>query len=167
MTEIPELEDSGSAGTQKTGATEVVPVEQESPLQGLPIVDAFRGLAATRSKSLGGEVGAQLMVGLITQLSKELEDIKKELKDTREELGETREAHANTRIREAVLQARVNAHSKERFRGNLNIFSGTALVSVGIELYRNNINTLAFVVGGLGALLVILGWFSTEGRTEK
>lgn len=89
MSEVPIPQDSGSAGTQETLAGELVRVNKESPLKGLPIAQRIEGLAATHSRSMGGDLSASLIAGSFAQLSADLELTRKELTDTREQLRQS------------------------------------------------------------------------------
>lgn len=167
MTEIPKPTDTGSAGTQLAGSGELVTVVKESPLTGLPISQRVEGLAATHSRSMGGEVAASLIAGSFTQLSHDLQATKQELSDTRQELKQTHGELSNAKTRVAVLEERVITTEREKHLKNFSITVGTVLIGIGIELYRNNLDRLGFIVGGLGLLLVFLGWFSRTGGAEK
>ena len=158
--EIPEPEETGSSGTQLTGAAEIVSPEEESPLKGLPIAQRVEGLAATRSRSLGGEVAAGLIAGSFAQLSYDLQTTRQELSITREELKRSLEELSDSKIKSAVLQERVNAYKRERHLKNLIITTGTALITFGIQFIRINLDTYGYILFFLGALLLIFGWFS-------
>ncbi|NKE70628.1 hypothetical protein [Candidatus Manganitrophus noduliformans] len=167
MNEIPEPTETGSAGTQQPGIETAVSAAQESPLDGLPIARAVEGLAATRSRSMGGEVAANLIAGSFSQLSYDLQETKQELRSTRQELERTREELSDYKTKAAVLEERVSTSFKGRHLRNLSITVGTFIIYLGIELYRNNIDKYPYILGGLGALLVLLGWFSKEGGPDK
>lgn len=167
MTEIPKPKETGSAGTQQTGPTGVVPIEQQSPLQGLPITEVVEGLAATRSRSMGGEVAANLIAGSFTQLSHNYQETRQELRNTRLELARVQDDLSDYKTKTAVLQERVNNEFRERHLKNVSITAGTVLVGIGIEFYRNNLEKASYVVAGLGLLLIFLGWFSRDGGTKK
>jgi len=164
--EIPVPEETGSSGTQLTGAGEIISIAKESPLEGLPIVQAVEGLVAARSRCFGGEVGTSLLSGSFAQLSYDLQTTRRELNNTREELKRTNGEMSDYKIRVAVLQERVIAYFRERLLKNLSITIGTTLVVIGMGLYRNNLK-YDYIVGGLGALLLIFGWFSKPGEAEK
>jgi hypothetical protein len=165
-TEIPVPEETGSSGTQLIGTGEVFSIAKESPLEGLPIVQAVEGLVATRSRCFGGEVGTTLLAGSFAQLSYDLQTTKRELNNTREELKRTNGELSDYKIRVAVLQERVIAYLRERLLKNLSITIGTALVVIGMGLYRNNLK-YDYIVSGLGALLLIFGWFSKPREARK
>jgi len=165
--EIPKPNETGSAGTQQTGTASVAPVEKESPLQGLPITEVVEGLAATRSRSMGGEVAANLIAGSFTQLSHNYQETRQELRNTRLELERAQKELSGSKTKTAVLQERVNNVFRERHLKNLSITAGTVLIGLGIEFYRNNLEKASYVVAGLGLLLIFLGWFSRGGGTEK
>lgn len=167
MSEIPKPDETGSDGTQEAGTGAVVSVAQESPLEGLPITRRVEGLAATHSRSMGGEVAANLIAGSFTQLSHDLQETKQELRSTRQELERTREELSNYKTKAAVLKERVSTTFKGRHLRNLSITVGTILISLGIDFYRNNFDKYAYILGVLGTLLIFLGWSSMEGGAEE
>lgn len=167
MTEIPKPTDTGSSGTQQVGKDELVAVAKENPFLGLPITQRVEGLAATHSRSMGGEVAANLIAGSFSQLSHDLQTTRQELSETRTELNQTLGELSETKTRAAVLEERANAAERDKHLKNLSITAGTALIGIGIELYRNNFDKFGYIVGGFGVLLVILGWFSRKGGDEK
>lgn len=167
MTEIPKPTDTGSAGTQQVGTGEIVTGAKESPFQGLPITRRVEGLATTHSRSMGGEVAANLIAGSFSQISHDLQTTRQELSETRTELKQALGELSETKSRAAVLEERANAAERDKHLKNLSITAGTALIGIGIELYRNNFDKFGYIVGGFGVLLAILGWFSRKGGAEK
>lgn len=167
MTEIPKPTDTGSAGTQQTGTGEVVAIAKVGPFVGLPITQRVEGLVATHSKSMGGEVAANLIAGSFGQLSYDLQSTKQELSDSRRELKQVLGELSEAKTRSAVLEERASTAERDKHLKNLSITAGTALIGIGIELYRNNFDKFGYIVGGFGLLLVVLGWFSRKGGTEK
>ncbi len=167
MNEIPKPTETGSAGTQQAGTSALVTVTEESPLSGLPITQRVEGLAASHPRSMGGEVAANLIAGSFSQLSHDLQTTRDELNSTRGELKQALTDLSDIRIRAAVLEERANAAERDKHLKNLSIATGTILIGIGIELYRNNFDKFGFIVGGLGLLLVILGWFTRKGGAEK
>lgn len=155
MAEIPQPDDSGSSGTQKPTSAEVLSIDKVSPLDGLPIAAAVEGLATTRSKSLGGEVAASLLAGSFTQLSYDLQRTRKQLDEAYNRLDEAERELSDAKTRVAVLEERVQSLSRERHRKNVSIASGMLLVSIGIELSRNNLASYGIILIILGVLLVL------------
>ena len=166
MTEIHEPEDSGSSGTQERGKEISSAINTESPLYGLPITRTVEGLAATNSRSLGGEVAANLIAGSFTQISHELQQTKNDLKQVRNELNETKDELTDNKINSAILYERVNSLTSGRHLHNLSITAGTVLISIGIEFYRNSFEKISFIISGLGSLLVLFGWLSHKKETK-
>ena len=105
MTDIREPQETGSAGTQTVQPTEVLVVPNQGSFDSLPITRAMEGLAATRSRSMGGEVAAGLIAGSFTQLSHELTETKGELKTTRHELKTAEQSLSDIRSQNATLNA--------------------------------------------------------------
>ncbi|HEX9879312.1 MAG TPA: hypothetical protein VGB25_03860 [Candidatus Binatia bacterium] len=158
MSEIPKIEDSGSKGTQETGSGEIKQVTPEFAFEGLPIVDVVQGLAASNARSLGGHVVANLVAGSLSQISIELQDARKELKAVRADLDATRDKLSCCRIDEAVLRGRISDLTQGRHLRNFAIASGTLLLPIGFELNRNNYGILSIFIGGIGLILVLMGW---------
>jgi hypothetical protein len=136
-----------------------------SPLEGLPIARAVEGLAATKARSMGGEVAAGLLAGCFQQVAHELEQTKEDLRTTRSDLDRTREDLSSWKQKAAVLQERVRAMAGGRHLKNLSLTAGTALVGFAVEFMRNNMKEVSYVLGGLGSLLILFGWLAT-GREE-
>lgn len=164
MSEIPSPVDTGASGTQQEPAKEMATIVAHSPLEGLPIARAVEGLAATKARSMGGEVAAGLLAGCFQQISNELEQARADLRSTRGNLELVREDLSTSKQRSAVLQERVRAMASGRHLKNLSLTAGTALVGIAIEFMRNNMKDLSFVLGGLGFLLILFGWLAIGGE---
>jgi hypothetical protein len=123
------------------------------------MVAAISGLAASRSRGLGGEITAGLLAGAFQQNALEHQDCKQQLKDTRNRLDAAREALANSRTDVAVLAQKLAQASEDRHLRNLLILVGSALIGFAIDSLRNGFGFAGFVLCVLGALLVILAWF--------
>ena len=166
MTEIPKPPDTGSDGSQEI-SKEIMAPKPQSPIDGLPITRVVEGLAATRSKSMGGEVAAGLIAGSFSQISHELQETKQEVKRIRTNFEETCEKLSDCRQRAAVLEERVLSTSRNRHLKNLSITAGTALIGISIEFLRNNLDKYSIITGGLGFLLILLGWLTSDGEVKK
>lgn len=158
MTEIPEIEETGSTGEQEATSGELIPPDQETPFPLLPIAESFRGLAATRARSFGGEIGATLASAVVTQISNELSEAKLELRTIREKLELTRIELSSCQTKEAVLRERVSSSVRIRHLRSFTIIGGSLLFPAAIELNKNSLEFLSFVVGGIGLLLILVGW---------
>jgi len=164
MADIPEPRDSGSSGTQQPATAEIVPVERVSPLEGLPIAQAVEGLAATRFKSMGGEIAAGLLAASFTQLSYDLQSARQDLLDAQKRLREVETELSETRITSAVLEERVKSINREKHRKNLCLTSGTLLFGIGVEFSRNRLVAVGLTLIAFGVLLVFLGWSFGDGK---
>jgi hypothetical protein len=167
MSEIPIPQDTGSAGTQEALAGELVRVDKESPFKGLPITQKIEGLAATHSRSMGGEVAANLLAGSFTQLSHDLQSTRQELTDTRKQLGQAQSDLSQASLKCAVLEDRAITDTQNRYLKNFCIFAGTTFLGIGIELCKSSFDTFGYITGGIGALLLILGWLPPRGRPAE
>lgn len=157
--EIPEPEETGSSGTQTTAVVEIVPIAEE-PLKGLPIAQRLEGLYAASPRLFGGELAGSLILGFLHQYEQNNQTLRKEIEESRKELKQTTEELSGLKTRAAVLQERVNTYKREKLLKNLSITVGTALISIGIEFIRGNIDSYGYIIGVLGLLLLFFGWFS-------
>jgi len=167
VSDIPKPTDTGSAGIQQPGTVTALVAEPSHPLEGLPISQRLEGLAAARPRSMGGEIAATLVAGSFTQLSNELIETRRDLQDTRRELQSSHNTLAECREKSAVLTEKVNANSRDRHLRNLCIAVGTALIGFGIELARNKLEAVGYLLGGVGCLLLIFSWFFVPKEAEK
>ncbi len=155
---IPVPVNSGSDGHQKqsSGVSNLV----EKPLEGLVVVKAIEGLAASHSKSLGGDVSSALIAATTNQLANDYSDLKRNYNSLNEKFEAQRDDLENTRISNAVLSERIQSDSRNKHLRNLSITIGTSLISTGIYLSRTELDIYAFGTLVFGALLLLLGWFS-------
>ena len=166
LPKIPEVGDTGSSGTQQE-TVEPIRIVRDSPMAGLPIMQAVTGLAMAKPKSFGGEIGAHLLAATFTQLSYQLEETKQELRDTRNELKKCETELSDCRTKAAVLRERIDSYSKIHHLKNLSIAGGTILLGIGIQLHRSKMEGAGYFVAGLGVLFILLGWFLREGGDQK
>lgn len=162
MSEIPTPSDSGSNGTQVAVGGGLIPAEKESPLKGLPIAQRVEGLAATHSRSMGGELAANLISGIYTQLSHDLQSSKQEIIDTRAQLSKAQSDLSDAKTRIAVLEERLRTDSRDRHLKNFCIFLGTTFIGLGIDLVKSDFNTLGTISAISGTVLLIFGWISSS-----
>jgi len=163
---IPQSTDTGSSGTQETSLETLVPANNP-PFGNLNITETIQGLAATKSRSMGGDVVAALIAGATTQMSYELAGIKKELAEERKKSGEIATEHSRLSVRNAVLQERINSEGNTKHLRNISIVIGTTLISIGIEFSRNNFDKISYLMYGLGGALLFLGWLSGTKRESQ
>ena len=169
MTEVPEIEKTGSTGEQQPAPVtgELILPEQNSPFRTAPITKTVQGLAATKARSMGGEVAASLISGTFTQLSNDYAEAKSDLRATRDSLESTCKELSNCQIREAVLKERVSSGTRGRHLRNVAMVAGTSLLGIGFELNRNNADVLSLLAGGMGLLLIIMGWFWPRSEPKQ
>lgn len=166
MPDIPQPDETGSAGTQTTGSQQEFLPASSSPVEGLPIAETVAGLAATKSRSMGGELAARLIDGSFRQVSYDLRETQRELRETRQRLSGVQEELSKCKTKAAVLTERIRAHARGRHLKNLSVMVGTVLVGIGVEVYRNNFTKSSLLIGVLGVLLMLFGWLSTGGEAE-
>ncbi len=167
MTEIPHLEESGSAGTQQAGPAEEAPSAKLRPLEGLGLADRVDGLATTQPQGMGGDVPAQLIAGSFMQLSGDLKETKFELRNSQKKFEDTSAELSDCKIRVAVLEATVDTFFRGRYLKNLSLVVGTGLIGIGVELVLKDVKPIGHSLWVLGALLLLFGWFSMghKGKT--
>ena len=164
MTDIPEPKDSGSSGTQQPAKAEVA--HAVSPMSGLPIVQTVDGLAATRSRSLGGEVAANLIAGSFNQLQHQLTEMKYEVSSVREKLDEAKEGLANEKIENAVLKGEIDSLNNEKNIRNVCLTAGPTIAAFGVDQLKSKSYVTGWLLVILGVVIAIIGWFSV-GRKAR
>ena len=167
MTFVPEPEDSGSSGTQTAATALVSETPPERPIAGQPIEQAVVGLAATRSRSMGGEVAAGLIAGSFSQISHELSETRIELRDVRIQLDKARDSLQDEKVINAELKGKLNSAENEKAIRNVCLVAGTAIVGFGIDQARSNQLVAGIILILVGIILSLVGWFSVGGRGQK
>jgi hypothetical protein len=163
VTEVPEIDDSGSSGSQTSSAGEVLPPETENPFEKQPIQEAARGLAASNPRSLGGEVGARFVAASVSHLSNDLQETKRELSDVRAQLETAKSNLSDEKRTSAVLSERLSSIRGVRHLKNVSIAAGTILIGIAIDFSRNEFDSMSVVIAGIGLLMIAMGWISPKG----
>jgi hypothetical protein len=159
--------DSGVNGTQAAGPLEPQAIDATPPTHGLPITHVFEGLAATRSRSLGGEVAASLIAGSFTQLAHDLDITRKDLRMRDEQLRKANDELGSSKAKIAVLTERLGNTGRTQQLKQLSIFLGTALMSVAVDLYKNNLDKISYLLGLAGAILLLTGWLTNRAGVDE
>lgn len=168
MTNIPIPQDSGSLGSQQTSSAPPVTTTPDSPLEGLPIIARrVEGLVITHPQDMGGNVVATLLSGMLSQTSDDLQKTRIELNNAHENYSRLSQECSEAKTKSAVLQEKVDANARVQDQREIGIFIGTVIVGIGIELYKNNIEKLGWIVGALGLLLLYLSRFHKSKGAEK
>ncbi len=157
ITSVPEVEDTGSSGDQQESSTELILPKQDTPFE--PITEAINGLAASNTRSMGGEATARLIAADFQHMTNTLRETKGDLKEAQRELSEKQTELSECRVDKAILNERVSSASSGRHLRNLSIAVGTFLLGIAIDHSQNGIETLPWFVGIVGFILVITGWF--------
>lgn len=163
VAEVPEIEDTGSTGGQEKASAEIISPAPRPPFRAQPIAETVQGLAASKHRSFGGEIAANILAAAVSQTSAELADAKQELKETRRALDAARAELAQLKTDNAVLGERVRSGTNGRHLRNTAIAGGTALIGIAIELNRSGLDSLSLLIGGIALALVLMGWFWPQG----
>ena len=139
-------------GTDQKPAPEgsVVPMPFD-PFPSTGVTDAIVGIASSNARSMGAESVAKIVASWTQQLTTELRQSRRQVDQLQSELA------AET-TRTAVLTERLGTKASTGKLQLLLTTVGMAVVGIAIDLYKNNLEKLAYVLGGVGALLVIVGW---------
>lgn len=167
MSDLPVPDETGVSGTQVAGSTEPLPVDPTPPIHGLPITQAMEALATTRARSLGGEVAAGLIAGSFTQLSHDLEITRADLRARDEQLRKTHQELGEARTKIAALSERVGSINRMQHLKQLSVFSGTALLGVAVDFYKNNLEKMSYLLGAIGVVLLLTAWFTKRVGGEE
>lgn len=163
MSEIPIPQDTGSIGGQVASDQQLSITNVDHPFKGIPLVQAYEGLAADQARSLGGLAVARITFGAVAQLSQDKNDLKDDVIDLRVQIGSLTESLTLERVKSARLEERVGSFDKERRIGQACTFIGTALGSIAIDQFSSQ-EGLAIVLALFGAGLLVFGWFGIKGR---
>lgn len=164
--DIPHPLDTGSSGTQTPTGDEVTLLEASSPFRGVPIAQAIEGLAATKARSLGGDVGATLLAGSFTQLTHDLETTRRALRLKENDFQRVTNELATSTTHAAVLDERLGSISRNQRIRQLAVFAGTALAGVAIDLWKSDMTKVAAIVGVLGVALLLFGALTPTGGAK-
>jgi len=156
---IPVHDSSGSDGSQ-TNQENAPSLIEGRPLDGLHMAKTIEGLAVSHSRSLGGEVTSALIAGATSQIAGDYSDLKNKHNLLGEKFENQRDELEKTRTKNAVLSERIRLEAGNKNLRNLAITIGTSLVGTAIYLSRTTLDIYAFGTFSLGALLLLLGWFS-------
>jgi hypothetical protein len=165
--EIPKPPGIGSAGNQQPEASDFTPIEPYVPLTGLPMAQRVEGLAATKPRSLGGEVAATFLAGSFSQMSTELQLQREQASSAIERADRLQQQLAISTARVAVLEERLAAYERIQTVKHIAVFAGTALLAVSIDLFKAELKGLGSIVGFLGAALLLFGWITRQRGDQK
>ena len=154
------MDNKGSLGGQispKNGH-EII---EKPPFQN--VTQVMHGIAASNSNRLSGEFVTQLMAANFSQLTSDNDLKNKEIKELREKIERTLEELNEWKLQSRVLKERLESNGKLSTLRNLAITFGSALVGIGIELYRNNLTHQSHLVSVIGIGLILFSWFGCIG----
>lgn len=163
---IPLPDESGSDGSQAkadTSTQELMPAKV-SPM---PMADSIIGLASSNSRAFGGEVASTLVAGVAAQMASELQQTKAELSSVRIKAEASASDLADERVKSAVLSERLRAFQATRHIKQLGVAVGTLLLGTGFQLARAGNTPIAVTSAVIGALLVIVSWWSVPRGGDK
>ena len=163
MTDVPEINDSGSAGSQISSSGELLPPEIVNPFEKQPIQEAASGLAASNPRSLGGEVGARFIAASVSHITNDLQETKRELSGVRKQLETTQSDLSDEKRNSAVLSERLSSISGVRHLKNVSIAAGTILTGIAIDFSRNAFDSMSIAIAVIGLLMIVMGWMSPKG----
>lgn len=167
MTEIPVPDETGVAGTQRPGTNDPALFDATPPLHGLPMTQVIEGLAASRPRSFGGEVPAALVAGAVTHLSHDLRDAQRMAQAKDEQLQRAQKELAMANVTIAKLSERLGATKGTQRLKQFCIFVGTALLGLSVDLFKNNLETPAYLIGALGGALLAFGWLTRSNGGDE
>jgi len=157
MSDLPVPSESGVSGTQVAGPIMEHLSAQPTPTHGLLMAETMDFLAATRSRNLGGEIGARLLSASFAEISHNLTVTREDLRERDDQLRNTQNDLGNAKATIAVLRERVGAIGRVQHLKQLSVFAGTVLMGVAIDLYKSNIEKTSYLLGTVGLILLIAG----------
>lgn len=131
------------------------------------MAQAIEGLAASNVRAFGTEVTSALIAGATSQLASELQYAKQEISDLRKENNNLKDGFSESKIECAVLKERIHTYRASRHLRNFGIAVGTVLIGVSFKLFQNAETSYGYISLAVGALLLVLGWFSVPRGSKK
>lgn len=163
---VPLPSESGSDGSQaKADANiqELVPAKASA----MPMADSIIGLASSNSRAFGGEVASTLVAGVASQMASDLQQTKAELSSVRVKAETSASDLADERIKSAVLAERLRAFQATRHIKHLGVAVGTLLLGTAFQLSRTGNMPIGITAAVIGALLVVVSWWSVPRGGDK
>lgn len=156
--EIPKPSDSGADGTQLE--SKYLPdLVEANELNNL--AHTIKGIAASNARAFGSEVTSALIAGATSQLASELHYSRTEASKLHKKIDDLNETLKLSMIENAVLNERISASHQTRYLRNIAITVGTTLMTTSIPLFDSTkYHFYGFVSLIIGAILVIIGWYS-------
>ena len=165
VAKAPELDDSGSSGTQEASTEKPADLSTDANLTvGQPIEETVRGLAASNSRSFGGEVGAAMVAGSFTQMTHQLGEVKLELRLERNKHEATRAELNDAIVENAKLEGKLTSAENEKAIRNVSLVAGTVMAGFGIDQVRSGSHYLGGALIVFGVLMVVVGLFSVGSK---
>ena len=160
MTEVPKPRDSGVSGTQEVGADNTTALQVIPPMQSVTMTQAIEGLAASRPRSLGGDVSAAFIAAAMSQMSQELQATRGSLREKEERLQVLSDELTQVKVRNASLTSHLGVAGKTQRLRQFSIFAGTAILGISVDLFKNENMSLALLTAAIGIGLLVFGWLS-------
>lgn len=126
-----------------------------------PLEASVTGLASQNDRAFGSTAGTHLMVGITTQLMKDLEDVKQINKELNLKIDFLKDEISTFNRQNGVLNERVENLKNTRHIRNVMIAFGTSLITLSPSFSTSvEFEWLVLPVLIAGAVLVIVGWVS-------
>lgn len=159
---IPELEDSGSDGSQIEAVSDITLVEP-TPL----LAKTIEGLSSNNTRALGGEVASAFMRVATQQIEASLREAKAQVGTLQKENKELQNNTTTLMVNSSRLEERISAFRAIRHLRNFGIVVGTTLLAIGIQLFQIQKNTYGSISIIIGVLLLVLSWFTAPKGGQK
>jgi hypothetical protein len=84
-----------------------------------------------------------------------------------EQLRKANDELGSSKAKIAVLTERLGNTGRTQQLKQLSIFLGTALMSVAVDLYKNNLDKISYLLGLAGAILLLTGWLTNRAGVDE
>jgi hypothetical protein len=155
--------ESGVDGGQLAGSTADLKTDAAPPLEGQFLERAFLGLVADRPSRFGGDLNAPMIGAMINNLSHEKETAKQQVTELQKTVNALTAQLHSKEIDIVKLEAQLGEGHRANNIQKVCIFLSPVAVSIAIDLYKANLTPLAVLVGGLGALLLLMNFIPKRG----
>jgi hypothetical protein len=155
-----------SPGGGQTAGPEIIADLTDAPLGAL--TSAWSGIAESKPRGLGGDVTAQLVQGTVLSFQSELRAARAAVNKAQAANENLAAELASSREDNARVTSELSGMKKQHAFSSLCMTAATLLAGAAVEAYKPGFEKVAFICGGLAAVLTIGGWLipNVTGRTK-
>ncbi|MCL1552496.1 hypothetical protein [Xanthomonas nasturtii] len=155
-TPTPPADNPGGTGAQTSGPKDIAEYIPRTKFEG--VVDALKGLAEIKPRSMGGEAIATLMAGIVTTLQDEANAARDGLNKKAEQVDKIRDELSAASALNGVLAEKIASFGKAQTLTQVMLTSASILIGVSVDAFKSGTHSLAIVTGLTALGLLVSGW---------